>query len=102
MTRAETETIAAMARSDGMFSDISLAQVTATALAVTSTLLSRIGIAGSVIGVGLGGDASAVATSIYKNIPSRSADKLKSLEDGGEEQIDGVMDSSELEAGDRP
>ena len=82
----------------GMFSDISFAQVTATALAaVTSTLLSsQIGIAGSIIGVGLGAAASAVATSIYKNILSRSADKLKSLKDSGEEQIEGVMDSSEL------
>lgn len=84
----------------GIFGDLSGAQVIATALAaVTSTFLSsQIGIVGGLIGVGLGAAASAVVTSLYKTLISRSAEKLKNLGQKNQEQIAGVMDSSELDS----
>ncbi|WP_139652342.1 hypothetical protein [Raoultibacter phocaeensis] len=65
----------------GLFDDLSATQVIAGALAaVTSMLLaSQIGIAGSVIGVGVGSIVSAVASQLYKKFLAASADKLKDL-----------------------
>ncbi|MDO4590021.1 MAG: hypothetical protein Q4B35_01315 [Slackia sp.] len=64
-----------------LFDDISVAQLIAGALAaVTSMLLaSRIGIAGSVIGVAVGSIVSAVASQVYKKFLSASAEKLKDM-----------------------
>lgn len=64
-----------------LFDDISIAQLLAGALAaVTSMLLaSRIGIAGSVIGVAVGSIVSAVASQVYKKFLSASAEKLKDM-----------------------
>lgn len=64
-----------------LFDDISIAQLLAGALAaVTSMLLaSRIGIAGSVIGVAVGSIVSAVASQVYKKFLSASAEKLKGM-----------------------
>lgn len=66
-----------------LFSDISAVQVVATALAsVTSMLLaSYIGIAGSVIGVGVASVVSTVAASLYKKFLADSAEKIKELPD---------------------
>lgn len=64
-----------------LFSDISVAQVLATALAaVTSMLLSSyIGIAGSVIGVAVASVVSTLAASAYKKFLRDSAEKIKEL-----------------------
>lgn len=64
-----------------LFDDISIAQLLAGALAaVTSMLLaSRIGIAGSVIGVAVGSIVSAVASQVYKKFLSASAEKIKDI-----------------------
>ena len=64
-----------------LFDDISIAQLLAGALAaVTSMLLaSRIGIAGSVIGVAVGSIVSAVASQVYKKFLSASAEKIKDM-----------------------
>lgn len=66
-----------------LFSDISAVQVVATALAsVTSMLLaSYIGIAGSVIGVGVASVVSTLAASLYKKFLADSAEKIKELPD---------------------
>lgn len=66
-----------------LFSDISAVQVVATALAsITSMLLaSYIGIAGSVIGVGVASVVSTVAASLYKKFLADSAEKIKELPD---------------------
>lgn len=68
----------------GLFDDLSMAQVVAGALAaVTSMLLaSRIGIAGSVIGVAVGSVVSAVASQLYKKFLTASAEKLRELKPG--------------------
>ncbi|RDB63848.1 hypothetical protein C1878_03360 [Gordonibacter sp. 28C] len=67
-----------------LFDDLSMAQVVAGALAaVTSMLLaSRIGIAGSVIGVAVGSVVSAVASQLYKKFLTASAEKLRELKPG--------------------
>ncbi|MEG0418128.1 hypothetical protein, partial [Gordonibacter sp.] len=72
------------AKRGGLFDDLSMAQVAAGALAaVTSMLLaSRIGIAGSVIGVAVGSIVSAVASQLYKKFFLASADKLRELKPG--------------------
>ncbi len=66
-----------------LFSDISAVQVVATALAsITSMLLaSCIGIAGSVIGVGVASVVSTMAASLYKKFLADSAKKIKELPD---------------------
>ncbi len=66
-----------------LFSDISAVQVVATALAsITSMLLaSCIGIAGSVIGVGVASVVSTMAASLYKKFLADSAEKIKELPD---------------------
>lgn len=96
---ASTAQDAPVPEKKGIFGDLSGAQVIATALAaVTSTFLSsQIGIVGGLIGVGLGAAASAIVTSLYKTLISRSAEKLKNLGQKNQEQIAGVMDSSELD-----
>ena len=68
----------------GLFDDLSMAQVVAGALAaVTSMLLaSRIGIAGSVIGVAVGSVVSAVVSQLYKKFLTASAEKLRELKPG--------------------
>lgn len=65
----------------GLFDDLSPSQLIAGALAaVTSMLLaSRIGIAGSVIGVAVGSVVSAVASQLYKKFLVVSAEKLREL-----------------------
>lgn len=68
----------------GLFAELSLAQIVAGALAaVTSMLLaSRIGIAGSVIGVAVGSIVSAVASQLYRRFLMASAEKLRDLKPG--------------------
>lgn len=68
-------------KDDRLFSDISVVQVMATALAaVTSMLLaSYIGIAGSVIGTAVASVVSTVAASAYKKFMHDSAEKIKEL-----------------------
>lgn len=80
-------------KGQGLFSDLSVPQVAAGALAaVTSMLLSnQIGIAGSVIGVAVGSVVSTVASSLYKRAIARGASRIKEkivlpgegAEDGG-------------------
>lgn len=76
------------AKRSGLFDDLSMAQVTAGALAaVTSMLLaSQIGIYGSVIGVAVGSIVSAVASQLYKKFLMSSAEKLSVLMPGETEE----------------
>ncbi len=64
-----------------LFGDVSIIQVTATALAsVTSVLLaSSIGIAGSIIGVAVASVVSTLAASLYKKFLADSAEKIKEI-----------------------
>ena len=68
-------------KKDRLFGDISVIQVTATALAaVTSVFLaSYIGIAGSLIGTAVASVVSTVAASAYKKFMRDSAEKIKEL-----------------------
>lgn len=64
-----------------LFEDFSMTAVVASALAsVTSfALSSQIGLAGSLIGVGIAAAASAIASQVYKSVLSASAEKIKGL-----------------------
>ncbi len=72
----------------GLFEDFSFSTVIASGLAAaTSFLLSaKIGLAGSIIGVAIGGVASAAASQIYKSLLQASADKLSDLAGGDDER----------------
>ncbi len=63
----------------GLFENVSVSTIAASGLAaITSFLLqSKIGLTGSIIGVGVAAAASAAASQIYKTILSRSANKIK-------------------------
>ena len=63
----------------GFFKDLSFAQLAAGALAAATSFLlsSKIGIAGSLIGVVVGSVVSAVSTQVYKKAIAGSADALK-------------------------
>ena len=63
----------------GFFKDLSFAQIAAGALAAATSFLlsSKIGIAGSLIGVVVGSVVSAVSTQVYKKAIAGSADVLK-------------------------
>lgn len=65
----------------GLLDGLSVPQLAAGALAaVTSTFLSsQIGIAGSLIGVGVASVVSAVSSQVYKYFLNKSADKLKNV-----------------------
>lgn len=82
MTREDTDN-----KKGGLFADLSIAQiVAAAAAAVTSMLLaSKIGVAGSVIGVAVASVVATVSSQIYKNFLSASADKLHNLRTGGDD-----------------
>ncbi|MEE8725619.1 MAG: hypothetical protein SOI15_06055 [Bifidobacterium crudilactis] len=80
------------------FHDISWVQILAGALAaVTAFLLSsRIGIAGSVIGVAVGSIVSAFASQLYQNVLDESSKKLHDTvgsSDDGEQEASGSSDS---------
>ena len=64
----------------GLFDDFSLSTVIASGLAAGTSfaLSSQIGLAGSLIGVVIGGLASAAASQIYKSILRASAERLSS------------------------
>ena len=64
----------------GLFDDFSFSTVIASGLAAGTSfaLSSQIGLAGSLIGVVIGGLASAAASQIYKSILKASAEKLSS------------------------
>lgn len=70
----------------GLLEGLSVSQVAAGALAaVTSMLLSsKIGIAGSVIGVAVGSVVSTLSSQIYKQFLQASADKLRELSPVGD------------------
>lgn len=76
----------------GLFEGLSVPQVAAGALAaVTSMLLSsKIGIAGSVIGVAVGSVVSTLSSQIYKQFLQASADKLRELSPVGDTAGDGA------------
>lgn len=78
---AETERAPERKGLGGLLEGLSVPQVAAGALAaVTSMLLSsKIGIAGSVIGVAVGSVVSTVASQVYKQFLQASADKLREL-----------------------
>lgn len=63
----------------GVFSDLSFAQILATALAagVSFALSSQIGVAGSLIGAIVGAAAATVASSVLNNLFSKSAEAIK-------------------------
>lgn len=65
----------------GLFGDFSVSTVIASGLAAATSfaLSSKIGLAGSIIGVAIGGVASAAASQIYKNLLKASAQKLSDL-----------------------
>ena len=76
----------------GLLEGLSVPQVAAGALAaVTSMLLSsKIGIAGSVIGVAVGSVVSTLSSQIYKQFLQASADKLRELSPVGDAAGDGA------------
>ena len=65
----------------GLFGDFSVSTVIASGLAAATSfaLSSKIGLAGSIIGVAIGGIASAAASQIYKSLLKASAQKLSVL-----------------------
>lgn len=68
----------------GLFGDFSVSTVIASGLAAATSfaLSSKIGLAGSIIGVAIGGVASAAASQIYKSLLKVSAQKLSDLTPG--------------------
>ena len=80
----------------GLLEGLSVPQVAAGALAaVTSMLLSsKIGIAGSVIGVAVGSVVSTLSSQIYKQFLQASADKLRELSPVGDAAGDGVAEEA--------
>lgn len=89
------------AKKGGLFEGLSMAQVVAGALAaVTSMLLaSQIGIAGSVIGVGVGSVVSAVASQMYKKFLTKSAEKIRDVLPGdGSSQASDADTTDEIAA----
>ena len=64
-----------------LFGDFSVSTVIASGLAAATSfaLSSKIGLAGSIIGVAIGGVASAAASQIYKSLLKASAQKLSDL-----------------------
>ena len=65
----------------GLFGDFSVSTVIASGLAAATSfaLSSKIGLAGSIIGVAIGGVASAAASQIYKSLLKASAQRLSDL-----------------------
>ena len=65
----------------GLFGDFSVSTVIASGLAAATSfaLSSKIGLAGSIIGVAIGGVASAAASQLYKSLLKASAQKLSDL-----------------------
>lgn len=83
-------------------SPIQMAAIVGSALsAVTSAFFSsHIGIGGSVLTVAIGAAVSAAATQLYTHLIKKSTDTLKHVTKGsGHQQLDGVMDSSQLDGG---
>ena len=94
----------------GLFDDFSFSTVIASGLAAGTSfaLSSQIGLAGSLIGVVIGGLASAAASQIYKSILKASAEKLSSNDgetdpvviDGraphGDKDVTRVVDSARI------
>ena len=80
----------------GALSEFSMSAVIASALAaITSFVLqSKIGLAGSVIGVGVAAAASTIASQVYKGMLNASAKKLKSLSD--QAPVDHAADETTL------
>jgi hypothetical protein len=73
----------------GILSDFSMSAVIASALAAATSfaLSSKIGMAGSVIGVGVAAAASAIATQVYKGMLSASAKKIKNLANSSDDDL---------------
>ena len=67
----------------GVLSEFSGSAVIASALAAVTSfaLQSKIGLAGSIIGVGVAAAATTIASQVYKGMLSASAQKLKNLSD---------------------
>lgn len=65
----------------GVLGELSLSAIVASALAAATSfaLSSRIGLAGSIIGVAVAAGASALAAQVYKGMIKASAQKLKDL-----------------------
>lgn len=85
-------------------SPVQMAAIVGSALsAVTSAFFSsHIGIGGSVLTVAIGAAVSAAATQLYTHLIKKSTDKLKSVAHNatsGSQQLEGVMDSSQLDGG---
>ena len=80
--------------SPSLLKDLSLAQVIASSLAAVTAfaLSSRIGIAGSVIGVAVGAAASGIASQIYQNILKKSAYTLRGLTNSDNDGSNGSND----------
>ncbi len=80
--------------SPSLLKDLSLAQVIASSLAAVTAfaLSSRIGIAGSVIGVAVGAAASGIASQIYQNILKKSAYTLRGLANSDNDGSNGSND----------
>lgn len=78
--------------SAGVLGDISVSQILATALAAATSfaLSSQIGVAGSIIGAVVGAVASTVATQLYRNLLSRSAEKIRGLGEDAADQTRAV------------
>ncbi len=85
----------------GVLSEFSGSAVIASALAAVTSfaLQSKIGLAGSIIGVGVAAAATTIASQVYKGMLSASAQKLKDLSDQTP-SADGAYDATrDLHAG---
>lgn len=80
-TPAKTDDGATTPQKKGVFSELSGTAVIASALAAATSfaLQSKIGLAGSIIGVGVAAAASTIATQVYKGMLNASAEKIKDL-----------------------
>ena len=67
----------------GIFSEVSVTSAIASALAAATSfaLQSKIGLAGSIIGVFVAGAATAIATQVYKGMLAASAEKIRAIPD---------------------
>ncbi len=79
----------------GVLSEFSGSAVIASALAAVTSfaLQSKIGLAGSIIGVGVAAAATTIASQVYKGMLSASAQKLKDLSDQAP-ATDGAYDAT--------
>lgn len=82
----------------GVLGELSLSAIVASALAAATSfaLSSRIGLAGSIIGVAVAAGASALAAQVYKGMIKASAQKLKDLSYDRDDDSDAAWSGAPL------